>query len=289
MREFPLFVPFGREHLAAVATLPDEEPTGLVLLATGTGAPRSHRFQLWTTAARRLADQGLATVRMDYLGIGDSTGRVMDRNMGELGQRMDEAVAVARFAMRAMGTERLAVLGNCSGGLVVLGAAARLPTCIGTVCVLPRVLQPTGINRMVIGMRGSRLASMVRSNALLRRLLGPLKGRKGKARSLVRDSMGVVLEHGRLLFVYSKQDTDAYNERSRTQLKRILGALPAESRGRFELRILPDGPLAGFESIQVQRAVIDTVVDWMIGCFGLTRPDRSELERGMEASSATAP
>lgn len=289
MREFPLFIPFGGEHLAAVATLPDEDPAGLVLLATGTGAPRSHRFQLWTTAARRLAERGLATIRMDYLGIGDSTGRIPERNMGELGQRMDEAVAVSQFAMRALGTERLAVLGNCSGGLVVLGAAVRLPTCIGTVCILPRILQPTSLNRMVIGMRGSRLASVIRSNALLRRLSAPLKGRKGKAGSVIRDSMGAVLERGRLLFVYSEQDTDAYNQRSRAQLERILGGLPTDSRDRFELRILQDGPLAGFESLQVQRAVIETVAEWLPGCFGLPRAKGAGLERGMETTPATAP
>lgn len=279
MREFPVFVPYDREHLAGVVTLPDEEPEGLVLLATGTGAPRSHRFQLWTTVARRLADHGLASVRMDYLGIADSTGRVIERSLGELELRVHEASAVARFAMQAVGVDRLAVVGNCSGGLVVLGAAAQITESIGALCILPRVLQPSQMNRMVIGLRGSKAASVVRSNRLLLRLLGPLRGRKGRPRSMVQDGAAAVLARGRLMFVYSEQDTDAYNERSRMTIERMLAQLPETHRARFELRILPEGPLSGFESIPIQERVIDTVVDWAIDCFGTTGSlERKDLQ-----------
>src|SRR2546426_8495657 len=39
VKEYPVFVPYGAEHLGAVVTLPEAEPAGLVLLVTGTGAP----------------------------------------------------------------------------------------------------------------------------------------------------------------------------------------------------------------------------------------------------------
>jgi dienelactone hydrolase len=275
MREFPIFVPYGGEHLAAVVTLPDDDPSGLVLLATGTGAPRSHRFQLWTQAARRLADQGLASVRMDYLGSGDSTGRVVERRLGELELRVAEASAVARFAMGAVGVDRLVAVGNCSGGLVVLGASAGIPESIGTICILPRVLQPTSVNRMVIGLRGSKLSSVVRSNRVLHKLADPLRGRKGKPRQVVRDWMQAMLSKGRLLFIYSLQDTDAYNEQSQAAIERILASLPAEQRERFELEVLPEGPLSGFETISIQHMTIDAVVDWAVRCFAQTSDGRN--------------
>jgi pimeloyl-ACP methyl ester carboxylesterase len=285
MREFPVFVPYGGEHLAAVVAVPDGDPNGLVLMTTGTGAPRSHRFQLWTRVARGLADRGVASVRLDYLGMGDSTGRVVERRMGQLGLRIEEAGAVASFAREALGVERVAGLGNCSGGLVALGVAANMPGCVGTACVLPRVLQPTSVNRMVIGLRGSKAAAVVRSHPTLWRLLGPLRGRKGKTRSAVRESMGAVLGSGRLLFVYSEKDTDAYNDESRAKIDRLLAELPADHRQRFELRVLPDGPLAGFESIEAQRRVIDTVVPWLTECFGT----KAEPKRAAEAGAVTAP
>ena len=269
MREFPVFVPHGGEHLGAVVTVPDDDPAGLVLMTTGTGAPRSHRFQLWTNVARRLADRGLASVRMEYLGIGDSTGRIAERRMGELDLRIDEAEAVARFAQKAVGTDRLAAIGNCSGGLVALGAAVRIPGFVGTICILPRVLQPTKVNQVVIGMRKSKMAALAKSSPLLRPVVRALRGRKGKPRSVIAERMALALSRGKLLFVYSERDTDAFNEQSRKQIERILGQLPKDHQGRFELKVFPGGPISGFESLQTQTDVIDLAVDWMSGCFQL--------------------
>ena len=96
---------------------------------------------------------------------------------------------------------------------------------------------------------------------------------------MVQDGAAAVLARGRLMFVYSEQDTDAYNERSRTTIERMLAQLPETHRARFELRILPEGPLSGFESIPIQERVIDTVVDWAIDCFGTTRSlERKDLQ-----------
>jgi dienelactone hydrolase len=282
MREFPVFVPHGPEHLAAVVTVPDGPPRGLVLLVTGTGAPRSHRFQLWTRVCRRLAQDGLASARMDYFGSGDSTGRVVERRMGQLELRIDEASAVARFALEALGMNRLATMGNCSGGLVAMGVAARSPSSVGTVCILPRVLQPNRVNQVVIGLRGSWAASVVRSSRFLRRLTQPLRGRKGKPRSVVQEWFGTVLARGPLLFVYSKKDADAYNEESMAQIRRMLGPLPREQRDRLDVQVLEDGPLSGFESLEIQRQVIDIVAGFAASCFP-TEPGQE-----IEAPAASA-
>ena len=40
--------------VARVVAVPDGAPRGLVLLSTGLGGSRSHRYQLWAIAARRL-------------------------------------------------------------------------------------------------------------------------------------------------------------------------------------------------------------------------------------------
>src|SRR5207244_11235313 len=91
----------------------DEAPRGVVLLLTGTGAPRSHRFQLWTRVARALGERGLASVRLDYLGIGDSTGST--REVALQGTTdIRTAQAIARFSLEVLGVDRMAVAGNCS-------------------------------------------------------------------------------------------------------------------------------------------------------------------------------
>jgi pimeloyl-ACP methyl ester carboxylesterase len=266
VKEYPVFVPYEGEHLGATITVPDDEPQGVVLLLTGTGAPRSHRFQMWSRVARSLAGHGLASVRMDRLGIGDSTGRLFVSVMGDQ-SLLIQALTVARFTTQALGTPRLAVVGNCSGSRIALTVAAEMPQCVGAACLLPRILEPSGVNRMVIRARRSPMATWARSAAPLQGLRQALGGRRGRVAPWVRDSLPVALERGRLLFVYSQEDRDAYNGKVRTALVGLVGRLPKEHRDRFRLDLLSEGPLAGFDSLAVQDRVLDLLIDWVPRCF----------------------
>jgi pimeloyl-ACP methyl ester carboxylesterase len=124
--DHPIFVPFRDDRLAAVLTLPDGRPRTLVLLLQGLGPPRSHRFRLWTRVARELAKRGIASVRMDYLQMGDSTG-VMSATLND--PPVEESIAVARVAMRAAGVDTCAAVGNCMGGRTALRVAMQLDAC----------------------------------------------------------------------------------------------------------------------------------------------------------------
>jgi pimeloyl-ACP methyl ester carboxylesterase len=271
LREFPVFIPHEEEHLGAIATVPDGEPRAMILLLTGTGAPRSHRFQMWTKAARSLAENGIASLRLDYLGIGDSTGESDEVPLDE--DAVGQMLSAVRFGTRAVGTDRVGVVGNCSGALTALYLASVLPNCEGAICILPRVLEPSSVNKIVIGARGSKLARIVRSNRLLRRMANRFRGRKGKLRSSVGDAFRKTLSHGSMLFVYSEQDTDAYSAETVEVIDRMVASLPEQARRRFELRVLPNGPLSGFEALEIQQEVIETVVGWCTTCFGGTRGD----------------
>ena len=262
MNEYPLFVPFEEEHLAAVVTVPDEPALGLVLLLTGTGAPRSHRFQLWTRTARALVEHGLASIRMDYRGIGDSTGRLLQPVLGD--RRLDQAVRVAQAGMEIAGTRRLAVVGNCSGAIVALGVAAQVPECEAAICILPRLVQLGGVNRAAMEARKSRLAGFLRRSGILRRVVtGTLSGTKDVPSEPVRRSFEPALAHAQVLFVYSHDDPDPYVGKSRRLLQRMAAKLPPEERARLEMIFDSDGPLAGFESHSVQDMTIRLVVDWL--------------------------
>ena len=113
MKEFPVFVPHEDEHLAAVITVPDSHPRALVhLLQGGGGQSRSHRNRTWVRLARGLADKGIASVRMDYPGLGDSTGIP---TFEVESPPVEAALAVARVSLRAVGVDTFAVVGNCIG------------------------------------------------------------------------------------------------------------------------------------------------------------------------------
>jgi pimeloyl-ACP methyl ester carboxylesterase len=265
VREFAVFVPNDQERLASVLTVPPGTARGLVVLLTGTGAPRSHRFQVWTRAARRLADHGLASIRFDRAGIGDSTGRLRASHMDE--PPMDQVRAVTDFGIRATGVERIGVAGNCSGSRLALALAADVPQCVGAVCLLPRILEPNPVNRFVIGARRSKVGSLVRSSSLLQALAEPLRGRRGRLSPAVGAPFGRALDHARVLFVYTPEDSDSYNERSVAVLQRMIRRLTPAGRSRFELRILPNGPMSGFESVGIQQDGIDVVVGWLVDSF----------------------
>ena len=138
MSEHPVFIPHGAERLAAIVTVPDGPPRGLALLLQGLGAPRSHKYGVWTRTARALADRDIASVRFDYQSIGDSTGTlVADLHHPPV----EEAIVVANTTMGILGVEAVAAVGNCMGARTALAVGSRLAGCVSVACVLPGNLE----------------------------------------------------------------------------------------------------------------------------------------------------
>ena len=75
---------------------------------------------MFVNAARRLTAEGFHCLRLDLRGRGDSPG---DKDDTDLDAMIDDVLAAGRY-LRANGTEKLSVLGICSGGNVTLGAAS---------------------------------------------------------------------------------------------------------------------------------------------------------------------
>jgi pimeloyl-ACP methyl ester carboxylesterase len=286
VKEYPFFVPYDHEHLAATLTVPDDDPQAVVLLLAGTGAPRSHRFQLWTRTARALADRRLASVRVDYRGIGDSGGRVIQPVLGD--QRTEQAMAAARFALRACAVERLAVIGNCSGGVVGLGVTAQMPQVESAILILPRLVQMSSVGRAALDARKSRWAGIVRRNRVLRKVAHTtMKTGRDVPSPPVSASFLPALEHARLLFMYSEHDRDPYVGKSRRLLQQMIAKLSPERRARVESILIDEGPLSGFESRLVQERVISEVVGWTTLSLGVDG-DRDQGTGGADPVDATA-
>jgi len=272
--QYAVFVPFGGEHLAAVVTAPEGHARGLVALLTGAGAPRSHRFQTWTRAAEALAERGLASVRMDYTGMGDSTGTGNEWSWTSTEQLRAQALEVIRVAMRGVGAESFVAAGNCMGALLALEVAAAAPESAGALCILMPMFRSGTVTGVRHRVRRWKLLPRVRSMRVVRRLLiRPLDNLEGRPIERMPDWFEQTLCRGRLRLLYGENDW-AYTARSRARIARMTGALLPDRRGRFDLRVLPEGDLAGFESVPIQQRVIDEVVEFALTCFG---PDRSPV------------
>jgi pimeloyl-ACP methyl ester carboxylesterase len=271
MRQFPLFVPSEDGPVAAVVTVPDEDPRGVVLLLAGTGRHNVIGSTMSALLSDRLAAHGLASVRLDYLGVGDSPGVVTTWSPSDVSAASRQARAALAETGAALGVGRFASVGTCYGSRVALELAED-DACVGAVCLAPPLLERrSGPGPGSRGRKGS-MASLLRSNRLSRRLIvEPLrKASHGRAR-MARAGTGLDhLDRLRIVFLYGRNPAeDHYSAQVRKGIDETVAALPVEQRSRFRLRMLSSGPLTTFDGLAHtdQEAILDAVVPFVLECF----------------------
>ena len=270
MNEFPVFVPSGAEHVACVLTVPDGPPAGLWVLMPGISSPRSTHFHfpLWTEVARRLADRGIASVRLDHVGVGDSTGHIELLEPGPA--RVEDVLAVTRFAISATGVSRVGMAGSCYGGRLALETALRVPECVAAIAAhtAPRV-DPAAIGsvrklRHRVGRWGpvARLFRTTFGRKVLKPTIGMLLGRNQGPTGQGREpdlELRTLVGRARVLFV-SGDDEPRYAVRLKPFLDRLLPTLPADLAGRIECQLVPGSQLGGYMTFAGQMVATDLIV-----------------------------
>jgi pimeloyl-ACP methyl ester carboxylesterase len=120
----------GSGELVGVLCQPDgpAHPAWTVFYNAG-GVRRSGPNRLWTAAARALARQGRASLRIDVRDVGDSDGvSVPHDNLDAMySEASIEDALVAHAAVRARGARSVDVVGLCSGAFLGMQVAARVP------------------------------------------------------------------------------------------------------------------------------------------------------------------
>ena len=279
-KEYPVFVPVGDHHTAAIVTIPESDPRGVVVFTTGGGgALRSQRFRLWTRAARGLAEQGVASVRMEYPGVGDSTGT---HRTGLAWEKLpvEDVVAVAEFAMSVVGTDHLGLCGNCAGARASIRAADSLPTCKSLALFWLKPLTSTDRSTQ------KGLRPVVR---VLRRAPGPVRRVLARAywRRQSRGSLGAGVADtlrraavGRDLLLIETQSALA------GQIPAVMKELQGSADGnRIELRRFESTSMQAFQSLSEQEITVSAVIEW----FGASFQDGAPTRRGNLEPSRSAP
>jgi exosortase A-associated hydrolase 1 len=99
------------ERLYGVLSLPDAPATRGVLIVVGGPQYRAGSHRQFTLLARSLAARGIAAMRFDYRGMGDSEG-----DMRDFEQVQDDLrAALDCFCAAVPGLERIALWGLCDG------------------------------------------------------------------------------------------------------------------------------------------------------------------------------
>ena len=138
-------IPTGAGDIVGTLETPDGAPAPVVLMLHGfTGARDELGIKdtdegVFSRTARRFAEAGVATLRIDFRGSGESDGAWADTTFS--GQIADAVTAIDWLAtdIRVDGT-RISLLGWSQGGLVAAHMAAARPDVNSTVLWAPVVL-----------------------------------------------------------------------------------------------------------------------------------------------------
>lgn len=290
--EVPVFVPVGEADCFALLTLPVTPANGLtVVLLWGAGPyPSSGRNQLRTRLARKLAGAGFHALRMDYQGIGESSGVAPPVRFDR--PEAQDVRAVCRW-LRDQGHDRVVLVSYCFGTRKALAVADGIDGLQGVALISGPVLDE---DRQQTKTRGRSLrwyARQALAPATLRRFMtNPRRRRKylrwlrarlrravtpaPRARQGDRTAGTAVLDPIRrlvarqvpVLLAYGTAD-DFYPDFVETR-SGALGTLVEQAGGLVTVRVI-EAPHELQSSVQLQVDLIEVVEEWL---SGLTRPAR---------------
>ncbi len=256
-REYPVFVPSGEERIAAVIAVPEGTPRGLVLmLPGGGGAPRSQRYGMYTKVARSLAERGIASVRMEWRGIGESTGQA---RYSFKALPVEDSVTVARFALRVTGATQFGMAANCGGARTALLALPGVPEARAAVLMMLKPRSITRSQKPPVKRMKRWVKRIPWAGALIRQAYWAVRGwRKGTP---VYDGLRVLNGMSDLLLLEAGTVKVG-------KLSRFVANLQAKNGShRLEMRTLPGGASRSFQSLERQDFVIESVVEWFDQLF----------------------
>lgn len=161
--------------------------TGALLMVGGAGGGTQGPAGVYTDLAERLADVGIASLRLDYRHPNDLDACVVDTLAG-----------VA--ALQQLGIERVALLGWSFGGAVVITAGALSPAVVGVATVASQTYGTGAVSRLAP--RSLLLLHGTGDTVLPDRCSRDLYGRAGEPKELVlypNDNHGITMHRTEML------------------------------------------------------------------------------------------
>lgn len=173
----------GRDWLYGVLSLPQAPCRRGVLIVVGGPQYRAGSHRQFTLLARSLAARGIAVMRFDYRGMGDSQGEARDfEAVGE-----DLQAAIDSFMRAVPGMREVVLWGLCDGASAAAMYAASDQRVSGLVLLNPWVRTTDGLARATLKhyYRGRLLEAAFWRKLLRGRfdLIGSLKSMAGLARA----------------------------------------------------------------------------------------------------------
>ena len=131
----------GDARLIAIISSPANPLPRGVLIVVGGPQYRAGSHRQFTLLCRALAERGIAAMRFDYRGMGDSEGETRDFE----DVRPDIRAAVDQFCVQVPGLREVAIWGLCDAASAALFYAHQDSRITGLVLLNPWVRTPAGI------------------------------------------------------------------------------------------------------------------------------------------------
>ena len=278
-REQPHYLRSGDEDLFAILTEPVGTPknTTVVMFPEGSWTPSTSRNRSYVRLARHIAAQGFPSLRVDYHGVGESTGRVDYFDLNQ--PHTEDAAAVFEF-LGSRDHHRLMLLGSCFGGMTAIASAAKLDDLAG-VALLGVPFEPDrGASHslrwhlaqafkketlMRLRERGRwkqyvRIARKAIGKAIPWKRRGSPGGDSASTEWLVDGIIDLIDRRIPLLLMYGIEGK-RYQEFLRARQGRLGEAL--DRSDDLVTVVVTDGEIHGLVTLEAQRLAIDHVSSWL--------------------------
>jgi len=128
LNEDRLSLSAGDVQLSAVLVSPQEGSAEsiAIMLHGGPGGEKDGPSQLYSNLAAELAGAGVASIRFDFRGVGESSGRYRDMTISSQTKEYEAVFALCRH----MGFSNVAVIGESYGGTIAVRSRTANPDAV---------------------------------------------------------------------------------------------------------------------------------------------------------------
>ena len=254
-------------QLAGIVTEPAAECRVLCVLVNAGLVPKSGPWRLYVEVARRLAQSGVATLRFDLGGVGDSRRAQADQPLRQR-TALEIRAAVDELRRRYPDSRGVVVGGLCSGAEDALRYAVDDARVAGVVLIAPFAYRTAGWKWRHIAFRVMRRT--LRAAGIYKPIVPPRRVTRAGARKRVvryqymehaessRILRTLIARQARVLFIYTGGQQESFNHAG--QLQQMFADIPFE--GRVAVGFFPH-----MDHTQMfagdRRVVVETIDGWI--------------------------